>query len=103
VLGATHTHNTHPNCSQHTPAGGGGMGCGNNRSDDASTGEVEMEAVPKFSDCGLSRIMREGATHHSTHTMGTITRQAPGVRVGIYRVFGEGGCCWVVGMGVASM
>jgi serine/threonine protein kinase len=48
-------------------------------SGDAATGEVEMEVVPKVSDFGLSRIMREGATHHSTHTMGTITHQAPGV------------------------
>jgi hypothetical protein len=40
---------------------------------------MEMEVVAKISDFGLSRIMREGATHHSTHTMGTITHQAPGV------------------------
>ena len=39
---------------------------------------LEMEVVPKVSGFDLSRIMREGATHHSTHTMGTITHQAPG-------------------------
>jgi serine/threonine protein kinase len=44
---------------------------------EASVGEVEI--VPKVSDFGLSRVMLEGATHHSTHTMGTITHQAPGV------------------------
>lgn len=32
----------------------------------------------QVSDFGLSRMMREGASHHSTHTMGTITHQAPG-------------------------
>lgn len=42
---------------------------------EASVGEVEI--VPKVSDFGLSRVMLEGATHHSTHTMGTITHQAP--------------------------
>lgn len=48
---------------------------------------LEMEVVPKVSGFDLSRIMREGATHHSTHTMGTITHQAPsaGGTVGWYR------------------
>lgn len=44
--------------------------------DQGSQQEVELE--PKVSDFGLSRTMAEGKTHHSTHTMGTITHQAPG-------------------------
>lgn len=60
---------------------------------EASNGEVEI--VPKVSDFGLSQVMLEGATHHSTHTMGTITHQAPGV-LGSRRV----GAVWVLALPV---
>lgn len=58
-------------CVKDTAAAGGNGG----DSEDAAP-LVELE--PKVSDFGLSRVMNEGATHHSTHTMGTITYQAPG-------------------------
>lgn len=58
-------------CVKDTAATGGAGGGG---AEDAAP-LVELE--PKVSDFGLSRIMGEGATHHSTHTMGTITHQAP--------------------------
>ncbi|WIA29581.1 hypothetical protein OEZ86_012073 [Tetradesmus obliquus] len=35
------------------------------------------ELLPKVADFGLSRMMCEGATHLSTHTVGTITHQPP--------------------------
>ncbi|WIA09496.1 hypothetical protein OEZ85_008896 [Tetradesmus obliquus] len=36
-----------------------------------------QELLPKVADFGLSRMMCEGATHLSTHTVGTITHQPP--------------------------
>ncbi|KIY96377.1 Putative serine/threonine-protein kinase/receptor [Monoraphidium neglectum] len=43
----------------------------------AAVAESVMAMVPKVADFGLSRIMGEGATHLSTHTLGTITHQCP--------------------------
>jgi len=65
-------------CVKDTAATGGAGGGG---AEDAAP-LVELE--PKVSDFGLSRIMGEGATHHSTHTMGTITHQAPGERGAVF-------------------
>lgn len=55
----------------------------------------EVEIVPKVADFGLSRMIADGATHHSTHTMGTITHQAPGVGQGssVGCAAGCAGCC----------
>ena len=52
------------------------MAAGPGRLADAvGAGAVTLTA--KVSDFGLSRVMADGATHLSTHTVGTITHQAP--------------------------
>lgn len=54
------------------------MMCISASSNDANTDDSAMvELIPKVADFGLSRVVAEGASHHSTRTMGTITHQAP--------------------------
>lgn len=71
---------------------------------DDSTGAVTMRLVPKIAEFGLGRVINEGATHLSTHTLGALSCQAPEVmRSGVLSkqgdVYAFGMLMWEVIMG----
>ncbi|WIA19722.1 hypothetical protein OEZ85_005648 [Tetradesmus obliquus] len=71
---------------------------------DDSAGAVTMRLVPKISEFGLGRVINEGATHLSTHTLGALSCQAPEVmRSGVLSkqgdVYAFGMLMWEVIMG----
>ncbi|WIA40007.1 hypothetical protein OEZ86_013432 [Tetradesmus obliquus] len=71
---------------------------------DDSAGAVTMRLVPKIAEFGLGRVINEGATHLSTHTLGALSCQAPEVmRSGMLSkqgdVYAFGMLMWEVIMG----